>query len=195
MGWTTKSYCKYLYPNFDAFVDEEYKGWECEFVGKGAFVNASEYYRACYDKKKNQFFALVMIVHFERDGNISYKSMTENSAPYYYNCPKYIFDIISQTEASSEYGKMWREKVAEILRRRETAKKIAVGTIIKFKNKITFSNGFQEDTFEIVNWQSGFKRMKNGERKPSFVKRFRGIETKLLYKINGWRTMDFEIVS
>ena len=37
--------------------------------------------------------------------------------------------------------------------------------------------------------------MKNGERKPSFVKCFRGIETKLLYKINGWRTMDFEIVS
>lgn len=144
MGWTTVH--KTVGTSVDSFFDKEFAGSNIEFVGKGCLKNFSEYYRACYNKKTNTYFALVCSIHFERDSyyNFSYKDMDESENPYFYNCPKRIMDIIERSKPVNDMSKEWRMKVHKVL---DT--KLTKGKVITFKKPIDFGE-FSENTFRYL---------------------------------------------
>ena len=155
MGWTTVH--KTVGTSVDSFFDKEFAGSNIEFVGKGCLKNLSEYYRACYNKKTNTYFALVCRIHFERDSyyNFSYKDMDESENPYFYNCPKRIMDIIERSQPINEYAKKWRAKVHKVL---DT--KLTKGKVITFKKPISFGK-FSENTFRYLG-NNKFRSMNHG---------------------------------
>ena len=155
MGWTTTY--KPVGTSVDSFFDKEFAGSSIEFVGKGCLKNFSEYYRACYNKKTNTYFALVCRIHFERDSyyNFSYKDMDESENPYFYNCPKRIMDIIERSKPVNDMSKEWRMKVHKVL---DT--KLDKGKVITFKKPIDFGE-FSENTFRYLG-NNKFRSMNHG---------------------------------
>ena len=155
MGWTTVH--KPVGTSVDSFFDKEFAGSNIEFVGKGCLKNFSEYYRACYNKKTNTYFALVCRIHFERDSyyNFSYKDMDESENPYFYNCPKRIMDIIERSKPVNDMSKEWRMKVHKVL---DT--KLDKGKVITFKKPIDFGE-FSENTFRYLG-NNKFRSMNHG---------------------------------
>ena len=155
MGWTTTY--KPVGTSVDSFFDKEFAGSSIEFVGKGCLKNFSEYYRACYNKKTNTYFALVCKIHFERDSyyNFSYKDMDESEDPYLYNCPKRIMDIIERSQPVNDMSKEWRMKVHKVL---DT--KLPKGKVITFKKPIDFGE-FSENTFRYLG-NNKFRSMSHG---------------------------------
>lgn len=155
MGWTTTY--KPVGTSVDSFFDKEFAGSSIEFVGKGCLKNLSEYYRACYNKKTNTYFALVCKIHFERDSyyNFSYKDMDESENPYLYNCPKRIMDIIERSKPVNDMSKEWRMKVHKVL---DT--KLTKGKAITFKKPIDFGE-FSENTFRYLG-NNKFRSMNHG---------------------------------
>ena len=155
MGWTTTY--KPVGTSVDSFFDKEFAGSSIEFVGKGCLKNFSEYYRACYNKKTNTYFALVCRIHFERDSyyNFSYKDMDESEGPCFYNCPKRIMDIIERSQPVNDMSKEWRMKVHEVLDTKPTK-----GKVITFKKSIDFGE-FSENTFMYLG-NNKFRSMSHG---------------------------------
>ena len=155
MGWTTTY--KPVGTSVDSFFDKEFAGSSIEFVGKGCLKNFSEYYRACYNKKTNTYFALVCRIHFERDSyyNFSYKDMDESEGPYFYNCPKRIMDIIERSQPVNDMSKEWRMKVHKVL---DT--KLTKGKVITFKKPLDFGE-FSENTFRYLG-NNKFRSMNHG---------------------------------
>ena len=155
MGWTTVH--KPVGTSVDSFFDKEFAGSSIEFVGKGCLKNFSEYYRACYNKKTNTYFALVCRIHFERDSyyNFSFKDMDESEGPYFYNCPKRIMDIIERSQPVNDMSKEWRMKVHKVL---DT--KLDKGKVITFKKPIDFGE-FSENTFRYLG-NNKFRSMNHG---------------------------------
>lgn len=155
MGWTTVH--KTVGTSVDSFFDKEFAGSSIEFVGKGCLKNFSEYYRACYNKKTNTYFALVCRIHFERDSyyNFSYKDMDESENPYFYNCPKRIMDIIERSKPVNDMSKEWRMKVHKVL---DT--KLIKGKVITFEKPIDFGE-FSENTFRYLG-NNKFRSMNHG---------------------------------
>ena len=155
MGWTTVH--KPVGTSVDSFFDKEFAGSNIEFVGKGCLKNFSEYYRACYNKKTNTYFALVCRIHFERDSyyNFSYKDMDESENPYFYNCPKRIMAIIERSKPVNDMSKEWRMKVHKVL---DT--KLDKGKVITFKKPIDFGE-FSENTFRYLG-NNKFRSMNHG---------------------------------
>ena len=173
MGWTTTY--KPAGTSVDSFFDKEFAGSSIEFVGKGCLKNLSEYYRACYNKKTNTYFALVCRIHFERDSyyNFSYKDMDESENPYFYNCPKRIMDIIERSQPINEYAKKWRAKVHKVL---DT--KLSTGNVICFKNDICFGS-WHDTTFKYLG-----------------TNKFLSTKYHVVVSIPKWKEYDFkEIVS
>jgi hypothetical protein len=109
--------------------------------------------------------------------NLSYKEMSENCGPYYYNCPSSILKMLTPTD--NEQSNEWRAKCWETINNKKKTPKIENGTTIKFKNPISFTNGDLIDTFTI--------------RK--FGKRINFIANGKWYSISKWRKRDFEIVA
>lgn len=155
MGWTTVH--KTVGTSVDSFFDKEFAGSSIEFVGKGCLKNFSEYYRACYNKKTNTYFALVCRIRFERDSyyNFSYKDMDESENPYFYNCPKHIMDIIERSKPVNDMSKEWRMKVHKVL---DT--KLIKGKVITFEKPIDFGE-FSENTFRYLG-NNKFRSMNHG---------------------------------
>ena len=190
MGWMFSPYDKYRYANIDEYFDNEHKlSGDYEYVGKGALVNFSEYYRAVLNKKTNQYTCLVCLVSFAEAGSIGIKSMDETMMPYAFNCPRRILNIISKTEPVNEHAKTWRENVELVLQKREMARKIRDGSIIKFDKPITFTNGAVGDTFKIVEEGKG-KRKRKYFTMAYCNNRFIG-----LFRIRNWQKMDYTVLS
>ena len=57
MGWT--SLHKDYGMSIDDFFEKEMESDDFKFIGKGALVNMSEYYRAVYIPSKKQYFVMV----------------------------------------------------------------------------------------------------------------------------------------
>lgn len=185
MGWT--SLHKDYGMSIDDFFTNEFESDDFKFIGKGALVNMTEYYRAGYIPSKKQYFAFVCKVHFSRDKeyNFSYKDMDESVNPYYYNCPARIMKIVEQSEPCNDWSKKWRETVHKVLSRKEMVKSLAMGTVIKFKKPFYFGNGCEEDTFRIVNNNPFGKRKTKG---------LRSVNHGFCANIPNWKGMDFEVV-
>lgn len=160
MGWigTYKSRTETM----DEFFERELSNDKLCFIGKGAFINFSEYYRCMYSENTKTYFVLVCKVRLDKKtGELWYKDMSEDVHPYYYNCPANILALAEQSEPSNESAKEWRTKVHEVLDRKERTRNLQVGDVIRLDKKLNFGNGkFTEDTFVVDRGGFGKKRMK-----------------------------------
>lgn len=184
MGWTGT--CKPQGMSMDEFFEKEIGA---NFVGKGAFVHLSEYYRAFeWDPEKNgkkRFGVLVCMVQMSRDRNfnIYYKDMTATMGPGLYNCPERILKMVEQTEPFNEWEKDWRRGCWNAINKKKLAKGLKAGDIIKFKEVIEFTNGSVCDTFCVREGQ--------GRKKLQMYKNGR---LGMPVRISNWRKRDFEII-
>ena len=95
-------------------------------------MKGSEYYAACVSARKpEEVWAIVCLVKLDKNGDWGYKDMDETMGPCYYNCPKAIIDLL--TETTNEWALEWRRKCLET--KGETVQqklnKLPIGTIIK----------------------------------------------------------------
>lgn len=128
--------------------------------------------------------ASVVLLRYDRkDRELMYKEMGEESEPFYYDCPERILKLLTPT--TNEHALKWREQCWKNINtvKDMKKKKIGEGTVIKFKNEITFTNGFKADTFQL---EKGW----NGK---GWI--FRNFNSSVGYKITNWRKREFEILT
>jgi hypothetical protein len=176
MGWTGTWND---YNTVDEFFEHEFENEHYRFIGKGALVHLSEYYRCMEEIATGQRFALICKVNLKpTDGcNIFYKDMTESSHPFYYNCPARIMKEVDKTPSKTEEGQKWRDMVHKVLANKTKAKKVKAGTIVKFVNPI------RGEYHTFVAWKYRPRTMA-----------FREINNKFDTLIQNWQGRDFEII-
>ena len=103
-------------------------------------------YMAVKNIVKNEVFAVVTMISFQ-DGEFFWKEMDETVGPVQVECPQRILKKLSPTE--HEYAKDWRKRCWEYHERNST-KKYEHGQVLQFPNKISFTNGFEGDTFVLL---------------------------------------------
>ena len=143
MGWTGTH--KDVGLSLDDFFEEELQDDNFKFVGK-SYSKGNVYYRAMKDIRNNEVFCMVILLKYSRNSyyNFAYKDMTDNMGPYETNCPDYILDLLTPTD--NEFANEWRK----ICRRHNKLKSsIKVGSILRFKKPIRFSNGVSVTDIEV----------------------------------------------
>jgi hypothetical protein len=162
MGWdygpkpaSVKNYMDSLY----TWVSESkrYK------VLKSAIVFMHEYYAAVEVVKKEtlerEVVAVIALLHIDQY-ELGKKTMDETCGPYSYNCPESILDLL--TETKSEYAQNWRINCREQIARRKRVSALKAGTVIKFDKPLSFSIGFELDTFTVQDIKKGYFRTTYG---------------------------------
>ena len=153
MGWTSyHASCYKKNGNIDrkAEVEKSFNLDCCEVV-KGTMVG-STYYGAIrkltevangetikLPEDKQYVFGIVVLTSVNKDDyyNFSYKDMSEDMGPYYFDCPEGILNLLTETD--NEHALKWRESCRNKLldnRIRKTSismlKKFPLGTTIEF---------------------------------------------------------------
>lgn len=121
MGWTSTKYSKSmeeftsseavellsnelnLFPIKEMYLHEDPEGERHEI-----------YARVCHSTASTEFVIIVLVQIY--DGEIYWKEMTESMGPYYFNCPKQIYDCLPTTnkdalEWRAECQKRWKDIV------------------------------------------------------------------------------------
>ena len=140
MGWT--SYHAEFYKNGKidrkSELDNRFS-WSSETtesdVLRSAMVGSVYYAAIRYENKTNgttcTWAAVCLTSVNMRDWyNFSYKDMDETMMPYYYDCPKRILDLLSETDNASALE--WRERCRAEIERKKNRKRLTVGTVIEF---------------------------------------------------------------
>lgn len=140
MGWTGYHASHYRNGIIDrrAELDEQMSG-ETE-AGKWEIVKStmrgSVYYAAIRrtDKRNGEshVFGCVCLTSVDNSDyyNFSYKDMSEDMGPCYYDCPLSILNLLSPTE--SEYALNWREKCREKAKNKNSLGKLPIGAVIEY---------------------------------------------------------------
>jgi len=105
-------------------------------------------YLAC--REGAEVYAVVVLVQWVRGDyfNFRYKEMGENSEPFYYNCPRRIFDQLTPTQ--NECALKWRAKVMEHMAEVESCMgKLKVGALYQLPQGITLC-GYPLHLMEIT---------------------------------------------
>lgn len=146
---------------------------------KSALVNFTEYYAAVEtfntDSGERVVWAAVMMVTLNPFG---YKDMSEDMGPGIHRCPESILKLLTPTE--NEYAKQWRADAWNHIAARAAAPK--VGEVIEFAEPVSFTDGAEYRTFEIVKYRKAGKA-------------FRPVGGYGLYKITGWQRMAYKVVT
>ena len=164
---------------FDNLLNESFK-----FIGKGALVNFHEYYRAIYDTVNDKYSAFVCLVNLkgDKDFNFGYKSMSEDMGPVIDNCPKRILEIIDKSKPINDCASEWRSRCWNNVNSKKVKNSLQAGTIISFKNAITFTNGMKEKDFVVFE--------KPNKRK---TKGLKSLHYGFVCRIPKWEYMPIEI--
>jgi hypothetical protein len=108
MGWTTRNnYQGKRLNNNDLKVDfirEEMYG--CKVVAIAVRNFGSEIY--CIREQDNGNRYMIVGLVKNTSNTIGYKTMDESMCPYYFNAPKYMKQLLSDTDI--EYALKWREQ-------------------------------------------------------------------------------------
>ena len=145
MGWT--SYHAGFYKNGvvdrkkeidKMFTQDESEKYPELNVLKSRMIG-STYYGAIEVKEKGnvvKVFAMIVLTSTNMNDyfNFSYKDMSETVGPHYYDFPKGILDLLTETD--DEYAIGWRNKCRENLQKKKdktTKGTLPVGSVIKFK--------------------------------------------------------------
>ncbi|MFI6495975.1 DUF6927 domain-containing protein [Nonomuraea typhae] len=133
-----------------------------------------------------QTWALIILMRTERNlrdwCNFYYKDMSEESGPGEDTCPDRILDLLSPTD--HEYASNWRERCRANSARREAARNLASGQIVRFANSMWFG-----DAYGFV---SRFRFTKEG-RKVVFVALTDDDAPRFRAHITRWQERAFEI--
>ena len=91
-----------------------YRVLAIELVGEAEIYAAVETTQHNGDRK---VWAAVVIIDQLDDGehNLGYKDLEESMLPYYYNCPKHILDMLTETD--DPQANEWRTKCRETIDR------------------------------------------------------------------------------
>lgn len=177
MGWTSTT--KYSWETMDEFFEREFGNI---FIGKGAFVRLSHYYRIF--ENNNGYHILCCLVHLNKDKqfNISYKDMDETEIPYIYDCPKRILKEADRLSSSnlSPNARKYRNLCNEYHRKQSLIKNNA---LIKFSMPIEFYSGAISQYFVV------------GKKKQLYIY---DIDTKEVLRpcnITNWRNREYEVIS
>lgn len=141
MGWTSFN----LNQPVKQWFNEKYNNEHHEVIDV-AIVKRTRLYAAVKDKKTNDVFALIFLLRWQpkSDMNFSYKDMDETVGPYYYDCPKKIFKLLTPT--NNEYAIGWRKNVEEYHSNNDKLKN--KNTVIVFDEAIEFTNGMSFKAFK-----------------------------------------------
>lgn len=129
-----KAECDDIY-TFDIIEDDK-------IVGKQTVLKSAQkgsiYYAAVrherYDKGTNVIYGIITKTSVRKKEyfDFSYKTMSEDMNPYYYECPVGILKLLSPTD--NEYALRWREKCYSKIEQNknpDSLKNLPVGTEIK----------------------------------------------------------------
>lgn len=96
-------------------------------------------------------FACEVLIHHARSDYYDFgtKWIDESMGPVHYDCPKRVFDALTDADLG-EYARMWREKQQAEYDRRAALPKVKTGDRVRFSRPITFADGtkLQELEFE-----------------------------------------------
>lgn len=151
MGWTGTHV-----PKGTKTIDALHGEWayDPEFknrILKEAVVG-SVYYAAVRRKDGDGVFALVVVTQRNSKDyfNFSYKEMSEDMHPYYYDCPAAILDLLTEpiNDEAAEWRRICRERQA---RGKVNKGKLTDGAIIKLPEPLRFVGVDGEyDTFQVT---------------------------------------------
>lgn len=112
MGWISYHATHYKNDRIDRKAELD-SLWETDATFKilKSSVIGSTYYAAV--KGDDRIFGMVILTHTDMKDcfNFSYKEISEDAGPYYYDCPKGILDLLTPTD--NKYANVWREKCYE----------------------------------------------------------------------------------
>lgn len=177
MGWISKKSSFYTNGTVDrkAECDDMYTFDIIEddkIVGKQTVLKSAQkgsiYYAAVrqqrFDKGTNIVGAVIVrtSVNKREYFDFSYKSMTENMAPFYYDCPVGILKLLTPTE--NEYALQWRENCYSKIEQNknpDSLKNLPVGTEIKIILPYPTQNHKEGEEITLIKryrgWSSKYK--------------------------------------
>lgn len=119
-------------------------GGEWQRVFYAAVENGED---AAYEP--GRVWALVVLMHWSRADyfNFTYKDMSETMGPGEDTCPAKILDLLSPTD--SEWANQWRERCRTNAARREAARQVKHGDVVRFAQPITFANDCSASRFRF----------------------------------------------
>lgn len=142
MGWTGyTATCYKRNGEIDRKTELDYELFRCEDVDSGhkllkSAVVGSTYY-AAVKSPRGHVYGLVVLTRSDRKmtngSNFFYKDMSEDMGPYYYDCPAYILDMLSETD--NEYALNWRKNCRKKLEQKKSPtslSKLPIGARIRF---------------------------------------------------------------
>lgn len=102
--------------------------------------------------------AVAKLVH--APGELSYKIDSEAEGPNAAECPQRIFKLLTPLdeaygEGEGKYAREWRARCEANLRSRKAAAKIESGTVIRFNDAISFTDGGEYDTLVVMRERTG----------------------------------------
>lgn len=188
MGWTYTN----RHTSIDEFFDNNWKTPNNKYtcIGKGSVVNFREYYRAIRNNETDEVFCFIALIDCKGDGdfNFGYKDMQDSMHPYVFNCPERILKLLTPTD--NEDATAWRNACLERIKQRKEKNEIPTGSIIKFKDTYTFSNGGKSDTFVLR-----FERIPGYKRKTKFFSFLDSDGRPYGYlTIRNWKQQKFEVI-
>lgn len=176
MGWT------YFHKPREVTVKDWFKSTWSERVEvlDIAIVKMRTLYAACRYKDSGKVFAAVFLLGYAPNDhyNFGYKDMDETVGPYESECPESILKLLTPTD--SEYAIKWRERCWAKVHARKARPKYENGMVVKFKQPITFTNGYTGDIFKLL---------KEG-RKEVFAALHGG-----RYTMTKWKDREHEIIT
>lgn len=172
MGWTGIHYNGFIASNKDKkeALDAEFG----DAVIASTVVN-NVYYSAML-RHDGKIFAMVTLIQVDNSEyfNLHYKDMDESMCPLYYDCPKYIMNMLSDTEYDG--AKEWRKRVEET--RKKPKVTVKEGDIVRFTKPIEFTDGCTINVFKAVKYNGRFVFENNGK----------------LYRIYKYKEKEFEVM-
>lgn len=146
-----------------------------------ALVALSEAYLAVETIETGAVWAGVALVHMSRGGETTYKEMSEDMGPGVDRCPARILDRLTPT--TSDSANEWRAACRARLADRASRPTIRPGARIRFAKPLTFSNGAERGTFELIKG-STFRAVETWPGEPDSLSSTR-------YTITNWRELAF----
>ena len=128
-------------------------------VLKSAMVG-KVYYGAIESIKNGvrEVWAAVVITSTENNNDFGYKDMDESCHPYYYDCPKSIFELLTPT--TNESALAWRRGVLENYEKKKSStslSKLPIGTQIKVKMPFDTQRYKKDDVVILTKQQRGYR--------------------------------------
>lgn len=119
----------------------KYHGF-CENEVVKATIKNGVVYGAIRNLKTGNVWAMISLLKFRKDGwqtEMLAKNMSEDMMPYYFDCPKSILDLLTNTD--NENSLKWREKCREQLEKAKEKAKVKKTDYLFIKSGVKFANG------------------------------------------------------